>query len=152
MNIRIGAKVGITRNLDQEAGIVNGTKGYVKAVHNNVIIIEEEHTKTLIPVTKVKQKIHVSKTGKTYYRVMFPLMLSWVSTIHRGQGFTVDVLHTYLDKSVFADGQAYTALSRVQKLENLHLKELKASVFKTSSVVKEIMSLAKEKNVLKTFK
>ena len=57
MNICIGAKVSITRN--QEAGIVNGTKGYVKVVHNNVVIIEEEHTKTLIPVTKVKQKIHV---------------------------------------------------------------------------------------------
>ena len=113
MNIHIGAKVSITRNLDQEAGIVNGTKGYVKVVHNNVVIIEEEHTKTLIPVTKVKQKIHVSKTNKTYYHVMFPLMLSWVSTIHCGQGFTVDVLHTYLDNSVFADGQAYTALSCV---------------------------------------
>ena len=48
-----------------------------------------------------------------HYRVMFPLMLSWVSTIHHGQGFTADVLHTYLDKSVFADSQAYTALSRV---------------------------------------
>ena len=150
MNIRIGAKVSITHNLDQEAGIVNGTKGYVKVVHNNVVIIEEEHTKTLIPVTKVKQKIHVSKTNKTYYRVMFPLMLSWVSTIHRGQGFTVDVLHTYLDNSVFADGQAYTALSHVQKLENLHLKELNVSAFKTSSVVREIMTTAKEENLLKT--
>ena len=117
----------------------------MKAVHKNVIIIEEEHTKTLILVTKVKQKIHVPKTGKTYYRVMFPLMLSWVSTIHRGQSFTVDILHTYLDKSVFADEKAYTALSHVCNIENLHLKELDVSAFKTSSIVREIMSLAKEK-------
>ena len=47
---------------------------------------------------------------------MFPLMLSWVSTIHHGQGFTVDVLHTYIDNSVIADGQAYTALPKVQNL------------------------------------
>ena len=33
----------------------------------------------------------------------------------------------------------------------MKLKELKASAFKTSSVVKEIMSPAKEKDVLKTF-
>ena len=77
-------------------------------------------------------------------------MLSWLSTIHRGQGFTVDVLHTYIDKSVFADGQAYTALSRVRNLENLHLKELNSSAFKTSSTVTEIMTYAAEKNLLKT--
>ena len=140
----------ITRNLDQEAGIVNGTKGFVKAVHNNVVIIEEELTKVLIPVTKVKQKIHVSKTNKTYYRVMFPLMLSWVSTIHRGQGFTVNILHSYIDSSIFADGQAYTALSRVRKLENLHLKHLDVSAFKTSSTVTEIMKHFSEHNALKT--
>ena len=79
-------------------------KGFVKSVHNNVIIIEEEHTKALIPVTKVKQKMYVSKTNKTFYQVMFPLMLSWDSTIHYGQGFTVDVLYTYIDNSVFTDG------------------------------------------------
>ena len=77
-------------------------------------------------------------------------MLSWVSTIHHGQGFTVDVLHTYNDKSLFADGQAYTALSRVRSLENLHLKELNSSAFKTSSTVTEIMTYAAEKNLLKS--
>ena len=114
------------------------------------MIIEEESTKVLIPVTKVKQKIHVSKTNKTYYRVMFPLMLSWVSTIHRGQGFTVDILHSYIDSSIFADGQAYTTLPRVRKLENLHLKHLDVSAFKTSSTVTEIMKHASEHNSLKT--
>ena len=81
---------------------------------------------------------------------MFPLMLSLVSTIHCGQGFTVDVLHTYIDNSVFADGEAYTALSRVQNLKNLHLKELNSSAFKTSSAVTEIMAYVAEKNLLKT--
>ena len=47
MNVQIGAKVNITQNLDQEAGIVNGTKVFDKTVHNNVVIIEEEHTKHL---------------------------------------------------------------------------------------------------------
>ena len=64
MSLSIGAKVIITWNLDQEADTVNGKKGFVKAIHNNVIILEEEQSKVLIPVTKVKQKIHVSKTGK----------------------------------------------------------------------------------------
>ena len=42
-------------------------KDLLKQYKNNVVIIEEEHTKTLITVTKVKQKIYISKTNKTYY-------------------------------------------------------------------------------------
>ena len=61
----------------------------------------------------MKQKIYVLNTNKTDYQVMFPLMLLWISTIHHDQGFTVDVLHTYIDNSVFADAQAHTALSMV---------------------------------------
>ena len=67
MNVQIGAKVCITWNLDQEGGIVKTIEGFFKSVHNNVVIIEEEQTKILIPVTKVKQKIYVSKTNKTFY-------------------------------------------------------------------------------------
>ena len=54
LEIRIGAKVSVTQNLDQEGGVINGMRGYVKAVHWKVVIIEEELTKELIPVTKVK--------------------------------------------------------------------------------------------------
>ena len=75
-------KVSITRNLDQDGWVINGTRAFIKAVHTEVVIVEEEHTKVLIPVTKVKQRIHVPRTNKTYYRVMFPLILSWVSMIH----------------------------------------------------------------------
>ena len=32
MNVQIDAKVSIAQNLYQEAGIVNGTKGFVKTV------------------------------------------------------------------------------------------------------------------------
>ena len=81
---------------------------------------------------------------------MFPLMLSWVSTIHCSQDFTVDVLHTYIDNSVFADGQTNMALSRVQNLENLHIKESNYLAFKTSFTVTEIMNFVAEKNLLKT--
>ena len=81
---------------------------------------------------------------------MFPLILSWVSMIHWGQGFTIDILHVYIDGTIFADGQAYTAPSRVRRLKNLHIKKLDCSAFKTSEIVIEIMSTAKEENILKS--
>ena len=113
LKVKIGAIISVTQNLNQDGGIINGTRGYVMAVHHKVVIIDEEHTKDMIPVTKVKQKIYILRTKKTCYRVMFPLMLSRVSTIHQAQGFTIDVAHVYVDKAIFANGQAYTALSRV---------------------------------------
>ena len=38
LDIRIGAKVSITRNLDQDGGVINGTRGFIKAVHTKVVI------------------------------------------------------------------------------------------------------------------
>ena len=136
LQIRIGAKVSGTQNLDQDSGVINGTRGFVKAVHRKVVIIEEEHTKELIPVTKVKQKIHIMRTNGTYYRVPFPLILSWVSTIHKGQGSISDTLHGYIDEAVSADGHAYTATSRVRRLEDLHITKLHPDAIKTSSTVR----------------
>ena len=81
---------------------------------------------------------------------MFPLILSWVSTIYRGQCFPIDTLHDYIDETVFADGQVYTAISRVRKLEYLHIKKLHPDAFKTSSTVRDIMSMAREHNVLRS--
>ncbi len=135
--VRIGAKVCIVRNLDVQNGVVNGTRGYLRSVHPKVLVIEDEHTQELIPVTRVKQKVTLN--NKEYLRIQYPIILSWVSTIHRGQGFTVDILHAYLDKNIFACGQAYTALSRVKELKHLHIKKLDVTAFKVDPLVKEMM-------------
>ena len=141
LEIRIGAKVSVTQNLDQGNGVINNTRGFVQ---RKVVIIEEELTKELIPVTKVKQKIHIMRTNKTYYKVAFPLILSWVSTIHRGQGFTIDTLHAYIDETVFTDGQVYKAISRVRRLEDLHIKKLHLDAFKMNSTVRGLMAMARD--------
>ena len=56
----------------------------------------------------------------------------------------------YIDGTTFANGQAYTALSRMRMLENLHIEKLDYSAFKTSEIVIEVMSTAKEENLLKS--
>lgn len=53
-------------------------------------------------------------------RVQLPLSLSWALTIHKAQGQTL--IRTVVDmKGMFAEGQAYVAMSRVRSPEDLKL-------------------------------
>ena len=51
-----------------------------------------------------------------------PLMLSYALTMHKVQGQEYESVHVALDRSVFAPGQAYMAVSRVKTLEGLTLR------------------------------
>ena len=53
-------------------------------------------------------------------RVQLPLILSYSLTVHRAQGMTLDAVVFNL-QGLFAEGQLYTALSRVRNFEKLRL-------------------------------
>lgn len=58
---------------------------------------------------------------------MLPIVLAWAATVHKMQGSTVDYAVIDLGSALFADGQAYVALSRVRSLEGLLILELDCS-------------------------
>ena len=60
----------------------------------------------------------------TIVRKQVPLILSWAVTIHKCQGASLDCVEVDLGDSIFAHGQAYTALSRVRTLEGLRITDL----------------------------
>jgi len=56
----------------------------------------------------------------------FPLELAWAMTIHRVQGLSLDRAVIDLGESIFAHGQAYVALSRVNTLAGVLLSKFRA--------------------------
>ncbi len=64
-------------------------------------------------------------------------------TVHRIQG------HLYFNDSFFADGQGYVALSRFETLDKIHFLTFDEKAIFASSVVKDILSTAKDTGKLK---
>ena len=150
--VRLGAKVMITRNLDVIGGVVNGTIGILQRAHRNVLMIERLDGSDVIPVPKVKQRVKLRKNGMDVYRVQFPIMLAWACTVHKAQGMTLGKCFVHMDSSFFAAGQAYVALSRVSRLDELHLLSFSAKAVFANPVVSDIMNHAKETGDLKIAK
>ena len=60
----------------------------------------------------------------TVIRRQIPLVLAYASTIHRAQGMTLDCVELDLGDDIFADGQFYTALSRVRSIKGMSISQL----------------------------
>jgi ATP-dependent exoDNAse (exonuclease V) alpha subunit len=64
-----------------------------------------------------------------YSRLQFPIIPAFGLTVHKAQGKTLNFMMLDLNKSYFAPGQAYVALSRIANVENLVIRKLDFSCF-----------------------
>jgi ATP-dependent DNA helicase PIF1 len=121
VKLAIGAQVMLTKNIDVDSGLANGSRGIITG-------FSEETTKQF-PIVKFINGIEETITPyKTTYKdndnkLIFeqvPLKLAWATTIHKSQGSTLDYVVANLS-NIFEYGQAYVALSRAKYLDNLFL-------------------------------
>jgi ATP-dependent exoDNAse (exonuclease V) alpha subunit len=131
-----GAKVMLRSNINVERGLVNGAIGNITEINwplwRNRQVHERDIPSVMVDfgrdgVHKIEPKSiqFPAKYGKgTIERRMLPIVLSWASTVHKMQGSTVDSAVIYLGPRLFAEGQAYVALSRVRSLDGLQIEEL----------------------------
>lgn len=126
LHLKVGTQVMVTRNIDVENQVCNGTKGVVVDMLESCVIIQTIDGRRLEIQrfdTEVKFTDRSPKT--TLRRSQFPLKLAWATTIHKSQGATIDYVSVSL-KDCFAPGQIYTALSRVRTSAGLFVSELPA--------------------------
>ena len=117
--LKVGASVMCTKNNIKER-FVNGTLGTVVGfdkVSGYPVIKLRNGRKIMVE----PMEWTVEENGKIKARIkQVPLRLSWAITVHKSQGMSMDA--ALMDLSgTFEHGQGYVALSRVRRLDGLHL-------------------------------
>ena len=73
--------------------------------------------------------VHFTLNGIPYARKQFPLQNAFALTVHKTQSLSLDRISVSLDATMFSAGQAYTALSRARRWENVDIVDLTWEAF-----------------------
>lgn len=134
--LKKGAQVMLLTNLDQENGLVNGSRG---------VVIDFKEGPSRLPIVEFKNGLRMSIDPAKWpsdhdvpiVREQIPLRLAYALTIHKAQGATLDCALIDIGPSTFEYGQAYVALSRVKNFESLYIFDVAQSAFRAHPVVKD---------------
>lgn len=131
--LKVGAQIVITFNVSMNGkqSIANGSQGLVVAMNDKSIDMMEvgSHKVVKIPYQKLIDPDCIDEDDNPEYVLEYlPVRLGWALTIHKCQGMTTSIMEVDLSK-VFADGQAYVAVSRVRSIDGLKIIGLKETSF-----------------------
>ena len=141
LELAVGTRVMLRRNINTKDGLVNGSIGSVTAITPHFVTVKFDHIPEPYPIERVKSKFMLMKTFYVY-RKQFPLILAYAVTIHKCQGLSLDSTIIDLSSKVFSPEMVYMALSRVRSLSGLHLTHFDpASIIVCNSCLEEINRL-----------
>ena len=135
ITLKIGSQVMLKVNQSIECGLVNGSRGVVTDIMGNikfptgVMVKFVNGLKTVID----KHEYRIKHKKVIVSRFQIPLMLAYALTIHKAQGCTLDYAVINLDESVFANGQAYVALSRCRDIKGMFIGNFNPGCILTST-------------------
>ena len=131
--LTVGAQIMITRNINIDVGLVNGSRGIIVDLSIDSCKIKTIKG-TIHTISYYKQDLN---DYKNLYIMFMPIKLAYAITIHKSQGSTIDYLEISLGSKIFECGQGYTALSRGKKLENIKIIDIHPMSFKVNEKVLE---------------
>lgn len=133
LKLCIGAQIMLTYNIDIKNNLVNGTRGVIKNLNPNFIIIKtlngDEH---MIEYVK-----YINDLDETITFEYMPIKIAYAISIHKSQGMTLDYIQIDLGNSIFANGMAYVALSRAKTLKSIVISKLSRNAFHVNNDVIE---------------
>ena len=132
LELKVGAAVMCTYNVDMDLGICNGSQG---------IIVEI--TPDGIPIVKYSNGVRMAMKKHTWQSddyptlaiMQIPLCLAWALTIHKIQGASMSMAEMDLGNAIFEYGQTYVALSRIRSLDGLYLSSFMPNKIKANPKV-----------------
>ncbi|XP_058034121.1 ATP-dependent DNA helicase PIF1 [Ahaetulla prasina] len=135
IELKEGAQVMLTKNLDVSQGLVNGARGVVVGFETEGKGLPK--VRFLCGVTNIiglERWVFKGPAGTYLSRQQLPLKLAWAISIHKSQGMSLDCAEVSLAR-VFESGQAYVALSRARSLASLRVLDFEAKVVRANPCV-----------------
>lgn len=133
LELKRGASVMCTVNLDMEKGICNGSQGIITDFIGGTPVVKFANGTTM----PIGYHSWQSEDFPIVAISGFPLQLSWALTIHKIQGATLGSAQIDIGNGVFEYGQTYVALSRIKSLEGLYLSGFNPNRIKANPKVRE---------------
>jgi ATP-dependent DNA helicase PIF1 len=133
IELTLNSQVIIIRNISVENSLVNGTRGIIKHLDEDYVIISDINGN----MHKINYFTDTYNTNKSSYINHMPVRICYALSIHKSQGMTIDALELDLGSNIFTCGQSYTALSRAKRLNLIKIIDVDKNSFKTNTYVKE---------------
>nr|XP_055049553.1 uncharacterized protein LOC129435076 [Misgurnus anguillicaudatus]XP_055049554.1 uncharacterized protein LOC129435076 [Misgurnus anguillicaudatus] len=140
IQVAVGARIMVTRNLDVEDGIVNGCFGQIVNIvtktRDGIATVHMLGLQLDNPNAGLKHRrrvqgeddnsVYIERSEESLrkgtVRRQFPIKLAYACTAHKVQGMTMQSAVVSL-KKIFEPGMAYVALSRTTSLSGLHITD-----------------------------
>jgi len=114
--------------------LCNGSIGIVTK------IIDNDNIEVVFPIDSGLNQVIVKKittyfnlNGASAQRTQFPLQNAFALTVHKTQGLTLPHTTISLDEQMFANGQAYVAMSRATAWENIEIRSFNPDAIKVDN-------------------
>lgn len=135
IELTLNAQIIIIRNINVEESLVNGTRGIVKHLENDFVVINDING-NIHTIKYFTDTFNNSISSKSSYIIHMPIRICYALSIHKSQGMTIDALELDLGPNIFTCGQSYTALSRAKKLSSIKIIDIDKDSFRTNTDVK----------------